>query len=97
MPVDRYSARTMGFFSWIIVGLIGGILGKLLHPGDDGNGLFKTIILGVLGGLLGGFLGSQYFGMSMTGVNYESIGIAAVGSVVVLAIRRALQSRKKSS
>jgi uncharacterized membrane protein YeaQ/YmgE (transglycosylase-associated protein family) len=87
----------MGFFSWIIVGLIGGILGKLFHPGDDGNGLFKTIILGVLGGWLGGFLGSQYFGMSMTGVNFESIGISAVGSVVVLAIRRALQSRKKSS
>ena len=87
----------MGFFSWSIVGLFGGILGKLFHPGDDGNGLFKTIILGVLGGLLGGYLGTRFFGMSMTGVNFESIGIAAVGSVVVLAIRRALQSRKKSS
>ena len=87
----------MGFFSWIIVGLFGGILGKLFHPGDDGNGLFKTIILGVLGGLLGGYLGTRFFGMSMTGVNFESMGIAAVGSVVVLAIRRALQSRKKSS
>lgn len=87
----------MGFFSWIIVGLIGGILGKLLHPGDDGNGLFKTIILGVLGGLLGGFLADKFLGFSMTGINFQSIAIAALGSVVVLFIRRALQSRKKSS
>lgn len=87
----------MGFFSWIIVGLIGGILGKLLHPGDDGNGLFKTIILGVLGGLLGGFLADQFLGFSMDGINLKSIAIAAGGSVVVLFIRRALQSRKKSS
>ena len=60
-PADPHTAGTMGFFSWIIVGLIGGILGKLLHPGDDGNGLFKTIILGVLGGWLGGLSWQSVF------------------------------------
>ena len=80
-------------YQWIIVGLLGGALGKLLHPGNDGNGLFKTIILGVLGGLLGNFVAGRFLGFSMTGINLASIGIAAVGSVVVLFIRRALQKK----
>ena len=77
----------MGIFSWIIVGLIGGALGKILHPGNDSNGLFRTIILGVLGGLLGNFLSSKLLGWGgMTGIDLRSIGIAAVGYLIVLLI-----------
>lgn len=82
-------------YQWIIVGLLGGILGKLLHPGDDGNGLFKTIILGILGGWVGNFLASRLLNVSMTGINFQSIAIAGVGSVLVLLIWRKWQSRKK--
>ena len=81
-------------YQWIIVGLLGGIIGKLLHPGDDGNGLFKTIILGVLGGLLGNFVAEKALGFGLTGIDLRSIGIAAVGSLVVLFIRRAMQKKK---
>jgi uncharacterized membrane protein YeaQ/YmgE (transglycosylase-associated protein family) len=83
----------MSYLSWIVVALVGGILGKLLHPGDDGNGLFKTIILGVLGGWLGNF-GASFLGYSMTGINLQSIGIAAVGSLLVIFIRRWMQGSK---
>ena len=83
----------MSILTWLVVGLIGGILGKLLHPGDDGNGLFKTIILGIIGGWLGNFVAS-YFGHSMTGLNLPSIGIAAAGSVIVIFIRRWMQGAK---
>ncbi len=84
----------MSIFSWIIVGLVGGILGKLLHPGNDSNGLFRTIILGVLGGLLGNFLSSKWLGWgSMPGMEFRGIGIAAVGSLIVLLIYKKVLKR----
>ena len=46
----------MSILSWIIVGLIGGILGKFIHPGNDSNGIFRTIILGIIGGIVGNLI-----------------------------------------
>ncbi len=84
----------MGIISWIIVGLIGGALGKLLHPGNDSNGLFRTIILGILGGMVGNFLATQLFGWSAAnGINLRSIGISALGSLVVLLIYKKVMKR----
>ncbi len=79
----------MGILSWIIVGLVGGALGKVLHPGNDSNGLFRTIILGILGGVLGNLIATKVFGWgSMSGIDFRSIGIAAVGSLLLLLILR---------
>lgn len=46
----------MGILSWIIVGLIGGALAKLLLPGKDPGGIIITILLGIAGAMLGGFI-----------------------------------------
>lgn len=37
----------MGIISWIVVGLIAGLLAKLLVPGDDPGGIIVTILVGV--------------------------------------------------
>ncbi len=37
----------MGILSWIIFGLIAGILAKWIMPGKDGGGFFMTILLGI--------------------------------------------------
>ena len=52
----------MGIFSWLIVGLIGGILGKFIHPGNDSNGIFRTIILGIIGGIVGNLIATNLLG-----------------------------------
>lgn len=39
---------------WIVVGLIVGMIARLLHPGRDPMGLGGTIVLGILGSLIGG-------------------------------------------
>ncbi|MCX6856337.1 MAG: GlsB/YeaQ/YmgE family stress response membrane protein [Verrucomicrobia bacterium] len=84
----------MGILSWIIVGLLGGALGKVLHPGDDTNGLFRTIILGILGGVLGNFVAQKFLGWgAMSGIDFRSIGIAAVGSLVLLLIPRLFKKK----
>ncbi|MBQ0806395.1 MAG: GlsB/YeaQ/YmgE family stress response membrane protein, partial [Porticoccus sp.] len=39
----------MGIISWIVLGLIAGILAKLVMPGKDGGGFIVTVLLGIAG------------------------------------------------
>ncbi len=48
----------MGILSWILLGLIVGVLAKWLMPGDDPGGVFVTIAIGVAGAFVGGFIAS---------------------------------------
>ena len=41
----------------IIVGLVIGALGRLIHPGPDPIGLLMTIVIGIASALLVGWLG----------------------------------------
>jgi uncharacterized membrane protein YeaQ/YmgE (transglycosylase-associated protein family) len=76
----------MGFFSWIILGLIAGALGKLLMPGKQGGGWFVTMLLGIVGAFVGGWIGTLVGFGSVTGINIGSIATAAVGALIVLAV-----------
>lgn len=76
----------MGFFSWIILGLIAGALAKWLMPGKQGGGWFLTMLLGIGGAFVGGWLGTLVGLGSVTGVNIGSIVTAVIGAVVVLFI-----------
>lgn len=78
----------MGILSWIIFGLIAGIIAKLLHPGNDPGGWIMTIILGIVGAFVGGWLGSLIFGIGVSGFNLSSFIVAVIGAIIVLAIYR---------
>lgn len=81
----------MGIISWIIFGLIAGILAKWIMPGKDGGGIIMTIILGIVGALVGGFI-STFFGMGQVdGFNLGSFVVAVVGALVVLLIHRKIK------
>ena len=47
----------MAILSWILFGVVIGIIAKLLMPGRDPGGFVITMLLGIAGGLVGGFLG----------------------------------------
>lgn len=78
----------MGFFAWIIFGLIAGIIAKLIMPGKDPGGFIITIIIGVLGALVGGWLGTALGLGSVDGFNLGSFAIAVLGAILLLAIYR---------
>lgn len=59
----------MGILSWIIFGLIAGILAKWIMPGKDGGGFIVTVILGIIGAVVGGWI-STLFGFGKIGVLY---------------------------
>ena len=46
----------MGIIGWILLGLLAGIIAKMLLPGDDPGGFIVTTLIGVAGALLGGFV-----------------------------------------
>jgi uncharacterized membrane protein YeaQ/YmgE (transglycosylase-associated protein family) len=85
----------MGIIAWIILGLIGGAIGKALLPGDDPGGIIVTMIIGVVGAILGGFLASLIFGAKPLDEFFDiSTWITAIiGSIVVLMIYRAVAGR----
>jgi len=85
----------MGILSWIIVGLIAGWLAGELMRGS-GFGVLGNILVGIVGALLGGFLAAALFnvGDPLTGINITTIVIAFLGSVILLAILRALRGAR---
>jgi uncharacterized membrane protein YeaQ/YmgE (transglycosylase-associated protein family) len=84
----------MGIIAWIVLGLIAGALAKLIMPGDDPGGIIVTIIIGIVGGILGGFIGQLLGFGGVTGINLGSILWAIVGSIILLAIYRAVAGRR---
>jgi len=78
----------MGIFSWIVMGLIVGIIAKFIMPGKDPGGIIITSLIGIGGGLVGGYIGS-YLGLgTVTGFNIGSILLAVGGAVLLLILYR---------
>ncbi|MDA3147971.1 GlsB/YeaQ/YmgE family stress response membrane protein [Leucobacter sp. UCMA 4100] len=88
----------MGFFSFIILGLIAGAIAKAILPGRNGGGWFATLLLGVIGAVVGGWLGSIIFDASLENFwSLQSWALAIGGSIVVLLIWGLLTGRKKDA
>ncbi len=81
----------MGILSWIVLGLIAGVLAKFIMPGKDPGGFIITILLGVAGAFVGGWLGTQLGIASFNGFTVQGILIATAGAIVLLALYRLLK------
>ncbi|GAA0554416.1 GlsB/YeaQ/YmgE family stress response membrane protein [Chitinophaga japonensis] len=84
----------MGIFSWILFGLIAGVIAKWIHPGDDPGGWIITIVLGILGAFLGGWIGTLLGWGTVSGFNFRSFLLAIGGAVLLLVIYRAVSKKK---
>lgn len=85
----------MGFFGFLLLGLIAGAIAKAILPGKQGGGWFMTLLLGVVGALLGGFLGSLLFNAPLEEFfSIQTWLLAIGGAVLVLVIYGALQGRR---
>ncbi len=83
----------MGILAWIVVGLIAGVLAKLIMPGDDPGGIIVTIIIGIVGAFVGGFVVNLLGGAGVSGFNIWSILVATLGAIILLAIYRLVAPR----
>lgn len=85
----------MGILWTIIIGLVAGIIAKLLTPGRDPGGFIITTLLGIAGAFLATWLG-QAVGWYRIGEGAGLIG-AVVGAVVILLIYRVAVGRSRTS
>ena len=81
----------MGILSWIVFGLLAGMLAKWLMPGRDGGGIIMTMLLGIAGAFVGGWIGTQLGFGSVTGFNLGSFFTAIIGALVLLFVYRLLK------
>lgn len=84
----------MGIVTWIGLGLVAGVLAKIVMPGRDPGGFIVTILLGIAGALVGGFIGTRLGFGGVSGFDLRSLGIAVGGAILLLFLYRLLKGRR---
>lgn len=83
----------MGIVWTVVVGLVVGVIAKLLHPGKDNMGFIVTVLLGIGGSFVAGMVG-QALGWYQAG---EGAGFVAsvVVAIVLLVIYGRLRDKSE--
>ena len=82
----------MGILTWILFGLVVGVIAKLLMPGRDPGGFIVTILLGIAGALFGGFIGRA---LGFYGENQGAGWIMSIlGAILLLAVYRMMMRKR---
>jgi len=84
----------MGISTWILLGLLAGWLADKFMRG--GYGLVGDIVLGMVGSIAAGYLGGSILGrdLMVTGFNVDSVVVAYLGAVVLIAVSRMFVERR---
>jgi uncharacterized membrane protein YeaQ/YmgE (transglycosylase-associated protein family) len=83
----------MGLLAWLVLGLIVGILAKVIMPGKDGGGFILTTLLGIAGAFVGGFIGSLLGMGTVNDFSLGSVALATLGALLLLWGHRQLRGR----
>jgi uncharacterized membrane protein YeaQ/YmgE (transglycosylase-associated protein family) len=70
--------------SFIVVGLIVGILARFFYPGPVPMGVLGTILLGIAGSFVGGFLSRLVSGGNVTALAPAGIIGSVIGGIVLI-------------
>ena len=84
----------MSIIAWIVLGLIAGWLAGIIMRGG-GYGIVGDIVLGILGAIIGGWLTGVLLGRDVvSGFNIETLIVAVIGAIVLIAISRLFTGRR---
>jgi uncharacterized membrane protein YeaQ/YmgE (transglycosylase-associated protein family) len=85
---------------WIVVGLIVGVIARLIVPGRQPMGWIATILLGVAGSFVGGSLGTIIFNpdhkFHLQQPSVHTWLGSLVGAVLLLLVYRLVTSRTRT-
>ncbi|WEH41386.1 GlsB/YeaQ/YmgE family stress response membrane protein [Streptomyces sp. NBC_01218] len=82
----------MGIIAWIILGLVAGVIAKVLLPGRDPGGIIITTLIGIAGAFVGGWLSAKVLDRPINDDFFDlATWVAAIaGSLVLLIVYRLL-------
>ena len=86
--------------SWVVFGLIAGVIAKLLMPGRDPGGCIVTILLGIAGAVVAGYVAELLNLAGKTGEFGDRgflvrMAFAIVGAILLLAIYRLIAKKRQ--
>jgi uncharacterized membrane protein YeaQ/YmgE (transglycosylase-associated protein family) len=72
--------------TWLVFGLIVGLIARAIYPGTQSMGLFATALLGIGGSFVGGALGNLAVGVGVLTPHAAGVLGSVIGAVIVLAL-----------
>lgn len=84
----------MGVLAWIALGLVAGVVAKLIMPGRQRGGCIVTTVLGIAGALVGGFIGRSLGYGGVEELSWSSLGWAVLGAFLLLLVFGLLSRRR---
>ena len=86
----------MGIVSFLVFGLLAGLVARLITPGRQAIGCLPTVAVGAVGALIGGLIGNEVFGYSTHwGWHLKPFLLAVLGAVILLLALEALSGRRR--
>ncbi|HEX3805312.1 MAG TPA: GlsB/YeaQ/YmgE family stress response membrane protein [Gaiellaceae bacterium] len=86
----------MGIVSFLIFGLVAGLVARLVTPGRQAIGCLPTIAVGIVGAFIGGVVGNVVLGHKVHfGWHLGPFLLAVVGAVLLLLVLETLQGRRR--
>ncbi|MEN6303124.1 MAG: GlsB/YeaQ/YmgE family stress response membrane protein [Armatimonadia bacterium] len=79
----------MSILGWIILGGLAGWIASALTGSREGCLMY--IVIGIVGAMIGGFAFTLIGGSGVSGFNLWSLMVAVIGSLILLAIVRAVR------
>ncbi len=76
---------------WLIHGIVAGFIGSKI-VNKSGEGVIMDTLIGIVGAIVGGWLAGFLHMGPATGLNFYSLLVAVVGSIICLLIYRAVRS-----
>jgi uncharacterized membrane protein YeaQ/YmgE (transglycosylase-associated protein family) len=86
-----------GIISAILIGIVVGVLARLLLPGKQPIGMLVTVLVGIVAALIGTWL-AQVLGIATTtpGVDWGELLVQLVVAVIGVALVSALMGRRRT-
>jgi uncharacterized membrane protein YeaQ/YmgE (transglycosylase-associated protein family) len=84
----------VGILSFLLFGLVAGLVARWLTPGRHAIGCLPTVAVGVMGAFLGGVIGQVVLGHSVhAGWSFGPFVLAVIGAIVLLLVLQAIAGR----
>lgn len=86
----------MGILSWIVFGLLAGLVARMLVRGTGSIGCLGTLAVGIVGALLGGLMGEVLFDEKVRfDWDLKPFLLAVLGAVAFLLVLQAVGERRR--